>query len=120
MQALRHYRSLARFVLVWFALLIGVATAAPLVSGDGLQMVCSGIGVMKIVSTSPDGSTAPATAVGGMDCPLCASVAPIPAPAVLSFAPAQTSEAPLVASIEWGAAWHSAPALPSRGPPLTA
>jgi hypothetical protein len=32
MQTLRHARQLTRFVLVWFALALGVAMASPLVS----------------------------------------------------------------------------------------
>ena len=49
MQTLRHSLILARFVLVWFALSVGVAIASPMVNPKGVDMVCSSAGVMKLV-----------------------------------------------------------------------
>jgi hypothetical protein len=73
LQALRQAQLLARLVLVWFVLSLGVAVASPMVKSDGLQMVCSGTSV-KLVNA--DGDTASAQ---GMDCPLCGpAAAPVP------------------------------------------
>ena len=71
-------RLIARWVLMWFALSLGVAIASPLVQPKDTEMVCSGAGVMKLVVHNDDGSTA---AVGlSLDCPACANLgAPPPA-----------------------------------------
>lgn len=44
MHRLRQARFLARLVLAWFALPLGVALASPLVQPQSLEMVCSGGG----------------------------------------------------------------------------
>jgi Protein of unknown function (DUF2946) len=127
MQAFRQLRSLTRFVLVWFALFIGVATSAPLVGGDGLQMVCTGTGVMKLIDSSDDGKTidlnggagraAGTKAAAGMDCPLCASVAPVSLPTPVTFAPVAAANLFVYRAQLVPPSLQSAPALPSRGPP---
>jgi hypothetical protein len=68
MQRLRHARFLARLVLAWFALAIGVAVAAPVVGAGSLELVCSGAALKLVVKTA-DGGTAPAGQM--LDCPLC-------------------------------------------------
>ncbi len=118
MQTLRNAQPIARLVLVWFALFIGVATAAPLVQPGQLQLVCSAGGGMKLVdSDQPDGE--PRLSLG-MDCPLCASVAPPPPAAMagLVMAPPLAHALPWLRLAPWAAA--SAPPLPSRGPPALA
>ncbi|MBL0252724.1 MAG: hypothetical protein IPQ12_09165 [Polaromonas sp.] len=55
MQTLRSAHHLARLVLVWFALSLGVAIASPVVNPQDLQMVCTGSGAMKLVVTNADG-----------------------------------------------------------------
>ena len=118
MQTLRNARFLTRFVLVWFALFIGVATATPLVQPGNWQMICSAGGGMKLIDTDqPDGE--PRLSMG-MDCPLCATVAPPPpsAQAVLVL------HSPLAHVLQPQEAARlvaaTAPPLPSRGPPATA
>lgn len=79
MQTLRRATWIPRFVLVWWALFIGIAVASPLVKADGLQVVCSGAQGMKLVdldALDAAGHPAPQT----MDCPLCLPMA-APAPA---------------------------------------
>ena len=74
----RFARLIARWVLMWFALSLGVAIASPLVHPQGTEMVCSGAGVMKLVVHHDDGSTA--TVGLSLDCPVCANLgAPPPA-----------------------------------------
>lgn len=80
MQSLRRAHGITRFVLVWFALFVGAAVASPLVRSEGLQMVCSGMGGMQLVSLDA-GDEAGNTVPQGLDCPLCMPVAaPAPAP----------------------------------------
>ncbi|MGV3493560.1 MAG: hypothetical protein ACO1OY_06800, partial [Ramlibacter sp.] len=55
MNRLRRAAHLARFVLAWFVLSVGVAVAAPLVHPNGLQLVCGG-GVVKLVPQDDDGT----------------------------------------------------------------
>ena len=114
MQTLRHARQLTRFVLVWFALALGVAMASPLVSPKSLDLVCSSGGIMKMVA-SDDGDEAPSSSA--MDCPLCMSVAFPPAPLALQV----VKPSPLSHALQPIAAAHTAlataPPLPSRGPP---
>ena len=78
MQALRNVRLLARFVLVWFALSIGVAIASPLVKPQAMELVCAGAGVMKFVKQGDGGSTEPVSLT--LDCPLCANLGAPPPP----------------------------------------
>lgn len=115
MQALRHARLLARFVLACFALSVALAAAAPLVAPRSVDFVCSASGLIKIVVQSEDGSEEPAAHL--LDCPLCAQVvAPPPVASTGAAAPDPLSNAlrPLVAA---HIAWLAAAPLPARGPP---
>jgi len=115
MQKVRHAFQLTRFVLVWFALSVGVAIASPVLSPKGMDMVCTGTGTMKLVMLGDDDAAASSLT---LDCPLCASVAA--PPPVLSTALTQPS--PLAHAVQRIAAAHiaalTAPPLPSRGPPV--
>jgi hypothetical protein len=116
MQRLRQAALLARLVLAWFALSLGVAVAAPLVKPQSIELVCTGAGAIKLLVKSPDGGTT--TAGATLDCPLCAS---LDAPPPLAGRPPAPPErpvrvvhsavgAPLIAAV--GAA-----PPPARGPP---
>ena len=112
---LRRSHLLARFVLVWFALSIGVAVASPLVNPNSTQLVCTGSGVMKVLVNGDDGVVEVTTTT--MDCPLCASMSAPPASAQVRAMPAhplsyvlQTIPAARIAALT------GAP-LPARGPP---
>jgi Protein of unknown function (DUF2946) len=76
MQHLRNARFLARFMLVWFALSIGVAIASPMVKPQGMQLICTGAGAMKVIATGDDGKAPPSSHT--LDCPLCASISAPP------------------------------------------
>ena len=115
MHALRHAHHLARFVLVWFVLSIGVAVASPLVSPQGLELICSGAGAMKLLVKTDDGASE--TASHSLECPLCASIgAPPPvarnlvAPDPMRGSMRQPMPGARVAS-------RTAAPLPARGPP---
>lgn len=119
LQPLRNAKSLARLVLVWFVLSLGVAVASPVVNPQVGELVCSSTGVMKLIITNVDGSQETAD-VGGshlLDCPLCAS-ASAPPPTVTQAAPTQQALSYALQSIPAAriAALVGAP-LPARGPP---
>ena len=114
MNRLRNALQLTRFVLVWFALSVGVAIASPLVNPKGIDMVCSSGGTMKmVVQGEDDGAVSSLT----MDCPLCAAVSAPPP----EFNTTLTQPSPLAHATQPIAAAHiaaiTAPPLPSRGPP---
>ena len=69
MSALRHARFLARLVLAWFVLSLGVAVASPLVHPQAMELVCSASGVVKVVVQGDDGAQELGRA--HIDCPLC-------------------------------------------------
>jgi hypothetical protein len=109
---------IARLVLVWFALFIGASIASPLVHPSAVQVVCSGYGAMKLVTG--DNENADVKTLAGMECPLCASLATLPAaPAAVVPPPDGLSHAlrPCVAA---HLAWVTGSPLPPRGPPARA
>jgi len=115
MQYLRNTPNIIRFVLVWFALSVGVAIASPIVQPKAMDMVCTSTGSMKlVVQGDGDSSTFESPT---LDCPLCATIcAPPPALNTALTQPSPLSHAllPLVAA---HIASLTAPPLPSRGPP---
>ena len=118
MNALRNAHLLARLVLVWFALSLGVAIASPLVKPQVMELICSGAGMTKLVLQSDDGGTSAPSAT--LDCPLCATGNAPPLPTIaLTAEPAQPL-AYVLQSIPAAriAALIAAP-LPARGPPAT-
>ena len=115
MHRLRHASLLARLVLAWFALSLGVAIASPLVKPQALQLVCSAAGTVKLVPGDADAG--PSAAGHLLDCPLCApGGAPGPhAAAVPRFLPPQPAPAAWSA---WPPALAASAPLPARGPPV--
>lgn len=118
MHILRSSLTLARLVLAWFVLTLGVATAAPLLHPVTMTVVCAESGT-KMVMVDADG--APVTAHGSghtLDCPMCLPAA-LPAGFVASDMPSLTAQAcaihPFVSAHV--AALVGAP-LPPRGPPV--
>lgn len=115
MQMLRRAPWITRLVLAWFALFVGGAVASPLVRSEGLQMVCSGMGGMQLVSLDA-GDDVLSTVPQATDCPLCMpAAAPSPAqgkpphPGGLAYAlhPLASSRLPSLIGLPWQA----------RGPP---
>ena len=120
MQTLRRAHHLARLVLVWFALSLGVAIASPVVNPQDLQMVCTGSGAMKLVVTNANANldTDQDSTLLSMHCPLCATgLAITPELPTLDFTQAVPSNfAVLQPATTATAQFFSAP-LPARGPP---
>ena len=72
LQSLRNAHRLTRFVLVWFALFVGVAVASPLVKPEAVQLVCTAMGGVKLVQVDVAGSDVGAAAAHtALDCPAC-------------------------------------------------
>lgn len=112
---LRTAQILARAVLVWFVLSIGVAVAAPIVKPQSMELVCSGTGVMKVLVTTDDGVKEVTTHT--LDCPLCATIlGPLPNKAAGVAEPSPLSYALQNIPSARIAALTGAP-LPARGPP---
>jgi hypothetical protein len=116
MQTLRHAHRIARFVLVWFALSIGVAIASPLVKPQNLQLICSGSGALKVIAGSEDGKTS-GTSNLTLDCPLCAGLGAPPPLEAVGF----TATAPLRYALPRLNTGRFTPTLatppPASGPP---
>lgn len=116
MQTLRNAHLIARFVLVWLALSIGVAVASPIVKPQGMALICTGTGVMKVLLKADDGSSQE-VATKTLDCPLCATVGAPPPVTRLNAEPVQ----PLAYVMQGIPAAHIAALTgappPARGPP---
>jgi hypothetical protein len=115
MQTLRNAHYLARFVLVWFALFLGIAVASPIVQPHATQLVCSAYGTMVVVSTGDDAGQP--VAGPALKCPLCCGVGAPPPLVLIAFDSVQ----PLAYVLQRGASAHIASfagaSLPARGPP---
>ena len=115
MFVMHRARQLARFVLVWFVMAMGVAIASPMVNPKAMDLVCTSGGGMKwVVVGDDDASTSSAHT---LDCPLCVHFsAPLPAVhtgATFNLSLAHAMQPVVAARI----AAATAPPLPSRGPP---
>jgi hypothetical protein len=115
MQFLRNTHLIARFVLVWFALSIGVAIASPIVKPQAMELICSGAGGMKLLAKSTDGS--PKVTGHTLDCPLCVAIGAPPPVAVLVSEPLQALGVVRQCVATEHIASLSAAPLPARGPP---
>ncbi|MDB5753380.1 MAG: hypothetical protein JWP65_3801 [Ramlibacter sp.] len=115
MQSLRSARFLARLVLAWFVLAMGMAIASPMAQPGALDLVCAG-GGLKLVQQGDDGQ-APLSM--GLDCPLCGQTsAPPPAAPALAVLPVRHADA---ATPTFRAPLPPVLRLPpARGPPAPA
>ncbi|HNJ45314.1 MAG TPA: hypothetical protein PLA33_04220 [Ottowia sp.] len=115
MNPLRHAHRLARQVLVWFALALVVAVAAPLVRAQPFELLCGAGGQIKAVVHTASGDTLELGA-GHLDCPLCIPAgAPGPLPLLALAEPAPS----FVLDLTVAAAPAAATTLPwqARAPP---
>ena len=115
----RLHHFIARLALVWFALALGMAAAAPLVQPRAMQLVCSADGAIKLLVDTGDGLAE--AGQGHLDCALCLlTSAPPPDAAAGPDAP---TLAPVADAWRWADALAprpaARPAMPARGPPLS-
>jgi len=115
MHLYRNAKNLARFMLVWFALSIGVAVASPMVTPQGMQLVCSGGGAMKIIVTGDDGIVS--TSSHSLDCPLCASTGAPPPLELVAFGAGALPSFVVTPFAADAQSFTPAALPPARGPP---
>jgi hypothetical protein len=96
LQSLREARSIVRWMLVCFALSIGVAVAAPLVHPQALTLVCTTAGAVKFVAgdEGPDAGASPERMAHTLDCVLCLPAGAPPFATVAAWAPASPAALP--------------------------
>lgn len=117
MQHLRNANLLARFVLVWFVLSMGVAVASPLVKPQSVQLVCSASGAVKVIADGGDNDTSALR--NTLDCPLCAAVSAPPPQASVLVLPPMGLGYTLHARSDVSQPRRSSAPFPPRGPPAT-
>jgi hypothetical protein len=117
LHTLRSSPWLARLALLWFSLTLGAAVASPLVHPQSERVICSGVGMQKVVLN--DDGTVTTSSVSGMSCPLCLVGGAPPQATTLTVAPAHSHGHVLqrTPSININALTAAPP--PARGPPQT-
>ncbi len=115
MQALRNAHLITRFVLVWFALFLGVAIASPFVSTHSDAPHCAAMEAMKVASGSHD--DAGKQSIPKMDCPLCAGICAPPASVSTAVAHAAPRSFLPYCHAATCAPLRTAAPPPARGPP---
>jgi hypothetical protein len=111
-------RLLARLVLVWYVLFVGVLVMAATLQPKTMEVVCSSMGLMKVVVQGEGGD---AQVRSSMDCPLCAHATPVlPPPTVADLAHLPDARSHIVQRLpEAVLIARTAPPLPSCGPPVS-
>jgi hypothetical protein len=110
-------RRLARLVLAWYVLFVGMSVLAATLQPKTMEVVCSSMGVMKLVV---QGEGKGPLVSSGMDCPLCAHATPaLPPPRLAALAHVPDARAYIVQRLPQALLLaRTAPPLPSRGPPV--
>lgn len=105
----------ARFVLLWFALSIGVAIASPIIKPQAMELICTSAGATKLLVKTDEG----VKEVSGhtLDCPLCINLSAPPPVARLTAETAQPLGYVLQSIPAAHVAARTAAPLPARGPP---
>jgi len=106
-----------RFVLAWFILALGVASASPMMQQHTAMLICAE-GGNKIVFVDSDGNQVDGAKHSSLDCPLCLPATLPPAFITLNL----PVEPPMACSQHAFISAHIAALvgapLPARGPPL--
>ena len=111
-----NFCRLARLVLAWYVLFVGVSVLASTLQPKTMEVVCSSMGIMKLVVQGEGGD---AQVRSSMDCPLCAhATLALPPPTVAAMAHMPDARSHIVQRLpEAVLIARTAPPLPSRGPP---
>ncbi|KAF1049242.1 DUF2946 family protein [Xylophilus sp.] len=116
MHILRTSSLLARLVLAWFVLTLGVAAASPVLQPQSVELVCSMGGGMKVV-VSEDGKAVNVGHHHTLDCPMCLGLSlPLPAAQAGGDMPQPLAHA-LLPVVQAHIAGIAGAPLPPRGPP---
>lgn len=114
MQFLRMSRLLARLILAWFVVTMGIAVASPIVHPKAMELLCSASGTMKLIAIGEDGAE---QSHHTLDCPMCMAITPPAHIASTRLEPPQ----PLAHALHKFSVAHIASVagapLPPRGPP---
>ena len=113
MQRLRHAAFLARLVLAWFALSLGVAVASPVVKPQAVELVCAGGAIKLLVKGGDDVDESRSHT---LDCPLCSGLDAPPA-ASAGFASVPPSREVSAEGRSTIVVARSAQLPPARAPP---
>lgn len=115
LQTLRSAHLIARFVLVWFTLSVGVAVASPFVKPQAIELLCSGSGVVKLLVQGDEGSEV--VSLHTLDCSLCATgyAPPLRVQCTVEPGPTRTHGLERMPASHFAA--PSAAPLLARGPP---
>lgn len=115
LQTLRRATYLARWVLVWFVLSLGVAVASPLVKPQPFDAVCSASDSQG--QTGTQGKTPAVPLHHTLDCVMCLPwTAPPASPVVLASTTALPHTPPATLEVAHRASRFAGP-QPARGPP---
>lgn len=111
-----NFCRLARLVLAWYVLFVGVSVLASTLQPKTMEVVCSSMGIMKLVVQGEGGD---AQVRSSMDCSLCAHTTPaLPPPTMADLAHVPDARSHIVQRLTAAVLIaRTAPPLPSRGPP---
>jgi hypothetical protein len=115
MQSLRSARTFARFVLVCFALSIGVALASPLVKPQPMELICTADGAVRLLVQTDEGIQELSS--HSPDCSLCIQASAPPPVIQWVVRPQRSLSHVLHPIIAARIAALTASPLPARGPP---
>jgi len=116
MHRLRSARTLARLLLAWFVLSLGVAVASPMVHPQAMELICSSAGAIKVLVKTDDGVKE--ASAHTLDCPLCVTAGTPPPVVLATVAPVHPLSHALRPVPAAHIAWLTAAPLPARGPPV--
>ena len=110
------FHSLSRLVLIGYVLFVGVSVLAATLQPKTMEVVCSTMGIMKVVVQGEDGDIPLSASMG---CPLCAHITPVmPPPRMTVLGQVRAAHYVVVPVLpEALRQVNTAPPLPSRGPP---
>lgn len=119
MQFLRSTPLIARLVLAWLVLFVGVSVARPIVKPSATQAICSAGGVVKLVDLDGGDTDSGNLAMAPtLDCPLCGPMAhAVPVDDLPATQEASASQLFAGTDGTTRQAWTAHSPLPARGPP---
>ena len=115
MQNLRNAHHIIHYVLVWFALSVGVAIASPLVKPQPMELICATDGAVRLLVQTDEGIQELSS--HGLDCSLCVLASAPPPVIQLTVEPQQALSHVLHPIVAARIAALTAAPLPARGPP---
>ena len=116
LQSLREARSIVRWMLLCFALSIGVAVAAPLLNPQSIELVCTATGSVKLVPVGEGAGTTSPASDHTLHCVMCLPFGAPPAAELHVLAAPDLGQA-FAAARPQAAIWRLADPTSARDPP---